>query len=87
MSRKDIELIKAETRRLEALGVVLRNIGQVANLYRSPKKLGRKRVYADNAAKIRAYRERQFGKPLAEIVESKKVTDIQKVAKKRSVSV
>jgi hypothetical protein len=31
MSRKDIELIEAETRRLEALGVVLRNIGAVIN--------------------------------------------------------
>ncbi|MGH7796581.1 MAG: hypothetical protein ACREQ2_17075 [Candidatus Binatia bacterium] len=71
MGRREIELIKAETRRLEALGVVLGMLGlNVFEAKRRPRKsgtgplhshprLGRKRVFQTNAEKQRAYRNRK----------------------------
>jgi hypothetical protein len=67
---------------------VLRNLGAVINpdLHVRQKRLGRKRVYADGAAKMRAYRERKSWRPFTEINATRKVTDIQKVDKKWPVS-
>ena len=69
MSCREIEIIKAETRRLEALGVVLGMLGlntfdakrrprRVGPLHPHPR-LGRKRVFPTNAEKQRAYRNRK----------------------------
>ena len=90
MSRREIELIKAETRRLEALGIVLRNLGyavrQAGAVRPSATKRGRKRKHRDQAAKMRAYRERKSWRPLAAINANEKVADLRKVAKKRAAS-
>ncbi len=63
MSRKDIEIIEAETRRLEALGIVLGMLG-----LKEPKRAGRRRMYVTEADRQRAYRKRK----------SEKVRDLQK---------
>jgi hypothetical protein len=67
MSRKDIELIQAETRRLEALGLVLGMLGLTAF---AAKLGGRPRVHASNAQKQEAHRRRQSrkSKPKLEVV-------------------
>ena len=63
MSRKDIEIIEAATRRLEALGIVLGMLG-----LNEPKRAGRRRMYATEADRQRAYRKRK----------SEKVRDLRK---------
>ena len=69
MSRKDLDWILAETRRLEALGVVLGALGLEvrAPAVRSRhggrrKNAGRKKTYSNQAAKKREYRKRKRGR-------------------------
>lgn len=61
MSRKTIELIKAETRRLEAMGVVL---GMLGLKVFETKQSGRPRVHKTRADKQRDYRHRKKAKVL-----------------------
>jgi hypothetical protein len=63
MSRKDVEIIEAETRRLEALGIVL---GMLR--LNEPKRAGRRRMYETEADRQRAYPKRK----------SEQVTDCRK---------
>jgi hypothetical protein len=68
--KSKLELIKAETRRLEALGVVLGMLGLA-------KPAGRSKVHATKAARQRAYRERMSEKPLSEIRQKRKATALE----------
>jgi hypothetical protein len=74
MKRKDIELIKAETARLEAMGVVLGMLGLSTF---EVKRAGRPRSHGSKAEKQRAYRKRK----------SEKVRDIKVAQKIGSVSI
>jgi hypothetical protein len=76
MSRKDVEWIKAETRRLEALGVVLGMLGLSAF---ETKPAGRPRQYQSAAEKKRAYRERKAKKPLSIVKKGRKKWPLGKV--------
>jgi hypothetical protein len=67
MSRRDIEFLKAQTKRLEVLGIVLGNRnGQyfvcmpcdIAQPLHPHPRRGRKRLYESNAKRQRAYRYR-----------------------------
>ena len=69
MSRKDVEWLVAETRRLEAIGVVLGMLGLTGLAPAMPgrhggrrKKAGRKKTYSNEAAKKREYRKRKKGR-------------------------
>ena len=76
MRRKHIEFIKAETRRLEALGVVLGMLG-INTL--EPKRAGRPRLYDTEAERKRAYRKRKAEKPLSIVQEGRKKWPLEKV--------
>jgi hypothetical protein len=76
MSRKDVELIKAETRRLEALGVVL---GMLGLNTLEPKRGGRPKLYETEAERKRAYRNRKAAKPLSIVREGQRTRSLKKV--------
>jgi hypothetical protein len=80
MSKRDTEFLTAQTRRLEALGIILGNWDAVemseteeptssgGNKYQPPlhphPRRGRKRVYQSAALKQRAYRDRSRSRVL-----------------------
>ena len=76
MSRKVIELIKAETRRLEALGVVLGMLGLTTF---EPTRAGRPNLYETEAERKRAYRNRKATKPLSIVREGQRTRPLKKV--------
>ena len=65
MSKRDTEILTAETHKLEALGVVLRNGSQESFICANNQPLhphpgrGRKRLYQSGAKRQRAYRDRR----------------------------
>jgi hypothetical protein len=76
MSRQDIELIKAETLKLEALGFVLGMLGLTTL---EPKRAGRPKLYETEAERKRAYRNRKAAKPLSIVREGQRTRSLKKV--------